>query len=178
MLKCSDCGNEKVADDFPVDRSKKSGHRSCCKVCAAKRTEKWRAALSPAQIEAQRLKNVVRLRKRYYANIDESRRIGRERSQAKGFHGRKHHNLRMRFGLTLAQYNEKLKAQSGVCAICGKAETSTQFGRPRMLAVDHDHATDVIRDLLCVCCNTGIGAFREDESLLYAAIVYLLRHRA
>jgi len=46
-------------------------------------------------------------------------------------------------------------------------------GRPRMLAVDHNHVTGQIRSLLCMSCNQGLGNFQEDLQRLKKAVSYL-----
>lgn len=85
-----------------------------------------------------------------------------------------HINRLARFGLTPEQYQEMLDAQDGVCAICAKPERSTdKKGRIKALAVDHDHATDVIRGLLCANCNKGIGNLGDDVDTLISAAAYL-----
>ena len=55
--------------------------------------------------------------------------------------------LRRKYGLTLAQYNRMLKAQGGVCKLCGRPPQKLA------LAVDHDHKTKRVRGLLCFTCN-------------------------
>lgn len=80
------------------------------------------------------------------------------------------------FGITLAEYNEMLDAQGGVCAICGKPETATRNGKVKNLAVDHHHGTGQNRALLCVNCNLMIGRAFEDVSILRKAIDYLKTH--
>ena len=48
---------------------------------------------------------------------------------------------------------EKLNArQGGSCALCGDADL-----RECPLVVDHDHATDLVRGLLCRGCNRLVG---------------------
>jgi hypothetical protein len=66
------------------------------------------------------------------------------------------------------------EAQSGRCAICG---TINPGQKHKNFAVDHDHISGAIRGLLCKYCNTGLGAFRDSEKLLSAAINYLLKYR-
>ncbi len=64
-----------------------------------------------------------------------------------------------------------LRNQGGVCAICGrKPETGP-------LEVDHDHATDRNRGLLCGKCNRAIGLFDDDIARMQSAIDYIKRHR-
>jgi Recombination endonuclease VII len=78
--------------------------------------------------------------------------------------------LKHRYGITQAQYLQRLDAQGGVCAICSEA-----CATGRNLAVDHDHATGVIRGLLCQACNTAIGKLRDSPSLIHKAAAYLLK---
>lgn len=84
--------------------------------------------------------------------------------------------LRTKFGITLAEYGELLLKQNGACAICKRAETDTRNGKVKALAVDHDHETGVVRALLCVACNTGLGKFRDDPDLLIEASNYIKHH--
>jgi hypothetical protein len=81
-----------------------------------------------------------------------------------------------KFDLTPGQYAEMLDAQGGVCAICGKAETSTWRGTVRSLAVDHSHETGDNRLLLCANCNMALGLFGDDPNRLLAAAAYLIQH--
>lgn len=71
-----------------------------------------------------------------------------------------------RYGLACVEYNQKLKDQGGVCAICGKPDR-------RRLSVDHDHDTGAVRGLLCSRCNSGIGFMDDDLTRLRAAVRYL-----
>ena len=77
-------------------------------------------------------------------------------------------NLR-RYGLTPEQYENLLDAQGGGCRICGKAAEKNG----RVLAVDHDHDTGVVRSLLCDNCNTALGQLEEDPKRFRAAVAYL-----
>lgn len=67
--------------------------------------------------------------------------------------------------------NALLEKQNYSCAICGKSEKDNG----QRLAIDHNHATHQVRALLCRYCNTGLGAFKDDEQLLSKAIEYLKR---
>jgi hypothetical protein len=82
------------------------------------------------------------------------------------------------YGLSRDEYAAILWAQGGVCAICRRPETArTKDGRPRPLAVDHDHKTGVIRGLLCTSCNTLLGKKRDEVGFFQRAAVYLMRGR-
>lgn len=72
-------------------------------------------------------------------------------------------NLR-KMGLTVEQYEERLEAQGGVCAIC-KQPPPTE----KRLCVDHDHnccpgvgsCGACVRGLLCDTCNTRLAWFEK-----------------
>jgi hypothetical protein len=80
----------------------------------------------------------------------------------------RHNELTRKFGITLEQYDELLRAQGGFCAICGETNCDS-----RALAVDHDHKTGKVRGLLCGNCNRGIGNLRDNQAILQRAIEYL-----
>lgn len=90
----------------------------------------------------------------------------------------KDRELRNSFGIRIADYQAMHAAQGGVCAICRKPETATRGGKVKALAVDHDHRTGALRGLLCAHCNTAIGKFGDDPSILRSAIRYLETHAA
>lgn len=91
--------------------------------------------------------------------------------------GVRDYDLKLRYGITLSQYAKMYDDQGGVCAICKQPEKDVDGkGRVKALAVDHDHVTGKVRALLCHSCNTGLGKFRDDTSLLALAIAYLAKH--
>lgn len=80
-------------------------------------------------------------------------------------------NLKRMFGMSIEEYDKKLAQQNGVCAICGGTCVSG-----KRLAVDHNHTTGKIRDLLCGNCNGGLGKFKENPDIMLKAIEYLRKH--
>ena len=85
----------------------------------------------------------------------------------------RHRNLLAKYGMTLDDYNRMLAAQNGVCAICHLPPSGNRNSRTIHLAVDHCHTSGKIRKLLCSHCNAGVGGFKDDPTLLRAAIAYL-----
>ncbi len=81
-------------------------------------------------------------------------------------------------GVDAARYQEMLREQNGVCAICHQPETRRDglSGKLKDLAVDHCHKTGKIRALLCSSCNTALGLFNDDVELLAKARGYVLCH--
>lgn len=76
------------------------------------------------------------------------------------------------YGMSLAEYREKLADQRGLCAICQEEQRSTPK-RVTRLAIDHDHETGENRDLLCNGCNRLLGFSDDRIDILEAAIKYL-----
>jgi hypothetical protein len=85
-------------------------------------------------------------------------------------HKRSHH-LRKKFGITIDEQDAILTAQGGRCAIC-----RMELLDSKTLHVDHDHATNRIRGVLCIRCNVGLGSFKDNPDLLIAASDYLRSH--
>lgn len=80
--------------------------------------------------------------------------------------------LRREFGVTLEWYNNTLDKQNKCCIICGR--TPEQNGK--RLAVDHNHTTSQVRDLLCNNCNVCIGFIEKNKIDTNKLEWYLKRH--
>lgn len=76
------------------------------------------------------------------------------------------HNRFAKYGLTKEVFDSMCEAQDNSCAIC---KTMPDRG----LVIDHDHATGLVRGLLCDWCNTALGLLKDDIALLQSAIGYL-----
>lgn len=87
------------------------------------------------------------------------------------------YNLKRSFGLNPEQYNEMLRDQKGVCAICKNPETTVRQNKVQSLSIDHDHLTGKIRGLLCNNCNRALGKFGDNINILKNAVRYLERHK-
>jgi hypothetical protein len=80
-------------------------------------------------------------------------------------------HLKRAYGLSVSEYEEMLRKQNGVCAICGGSNGE------KPLHVDHDHKTGKVRKLLCGACNKALGMVRDNESILLKMVKYLLGFR-
>jgi hypothetical protein len=64
--------------------------------------------------------------------------------------------------------------QGFVCAICKRPERiSTRNGATQALSVDHCHASNKVRGLLCHQCNVGLAKFEDSIETLESASLYL-----
>jgi hypothetical protein len=77
------------------------------------------------------------------------------------------------YGISLEEYNQILRQQKEVCAICGKPNPSNYI--QKRLYVDHDHKTGKVRGLLCCYCNWMLGHLREDIEVAKKAIEYITK---
>jgi len=76
--------------------------------------------------------------------------------------------LRTKFGISVKQYHNMIKAQNNTCPIC-KNQLAPGTGNP----VDHDHKTGKIREILCPDCNATLGYFNDDIPSMQRTIEYL-----
>lgn len=141
---CNRCSVLKPYEEFYKDKNHSTGRYSFCKTCKNARTGEWR----------------VEKREIYNASM---------RAYNKKHHRRIHY--KRSYGITPEQYNEMLKAQNGVCAICKKPAASLGVGK-RPFVVDHCHHTDRIRGILCYGCNRAI-VIMENPELYRIALAYL-----
>lgn len=80
--------------------------------------------------------------------------------------GARRRHVEVTYGLTAEQHDLLLHGQEGLCGIC-------RSPRPYNLAVDHDHATGLVRGLLCKRCNKLLRDVRDDTRVLHNAAAYL-----
>ena len=73
------------------------------------------------------------------------------------------YQIKYLYGISIEEYNILEKK----CGICGQEDN---------LHIDHDHATSIVRGLLCGKCNKAIGLLLEDSEIVLKAFKYLERH--
>jgi hypothetical protein len=142
--KCGKCQQVKPLLEFHVDKSRKLGVTSYCKVC-----------------------KLDYRRKQYAENKPRDRDYFKEYYR-KNPRKAKEYSLKM-YGLTLKDFDSMRDKQKHCCAICQTHESDLR----RKLFVDHCHATGKVRGLLCQSCNTMIGNAKDSVLVLQAGIKYL-----
>lgn len=158
MRICIKCHAEKQDDEF----SKGSGNT--CKCCVREYQRKYKK--TPKGAAAQRRYQKTEKVKAYLREY----KI-KNREKLKKYH--KNRYLLREYGIGLDDYNRMHYNQGGSCAICGRHESMFS----KVLAVDHDHTTGAIRELLCTGCNQALGLFGENTESMTRAIQYLEKHR-
>ena len=172
MKTCPRCKVQKEDSDFGKNRSSRSGLDTYCKVCRYEQNTLYRS---------ENFAKVSDYRKNYYKEHVEIEKA-RMKEYAKGVKRRftapenrkkLEDTLGKRFNIPSGHYKEMLDQQDGVCAICQSKNKNGDY-----LAVDHDHSTGKLRELLCRQCNMTLGLVYEDTSILASMIKYLERHRS
>jgi hypothetical protein len=109
--------------------------------------------------------------KKYY-EINKEKEIERKKEWRKS-HAKsvRKYYLRIKYDITLDDYEEMLISQNNSCKICGSISPNRK--NVKYFHIDHDHKTGEIRGLLCHECNTGIGKLKDDPTLLRKAASYL-----
>jgi hypothetical protein len=162
---------------IPRLRSCRSRHKlSVARVSRAAYAKEYRQChpLTLAQARAARKRAKRSYRRNRKSILARARAWNLAHPDAKNRHGRAH-ALRSQYDLEPEDYERLLSMQHGLCAICGKGETciNPRTDKARRLAVDHVRGTKNVRGLLCFRCNSGIGSFGHEPSVLSKAIVYL-----
>jgi len=111
-----------------------------------------------AEWAAKNKKKTQKYKKRYIMNHKDRHRSSK---------------LKCKYGITLEEYNQMLKKQNGVCAICKQSETIQNQYKCCNLVVDHDHETKTVRKLLCRRCNSVLGLVGENLEIILAMANYL-----
>jgi len=145
---CLDCRIAKPLSEYHRHNATKDRHQVICKPCMSARNRIWKTR-NPEKLAAYE-----RNRPRKPAAV------------------RRDEQLRREYGIDLARYDELVKQQRGLCAICQEAPMPVP-GKEIALYVDHCHTTNKVRGLLCQNCNFAIGHMKDDVARLRAAIAYL-----
>jgi hypothetical protein len=113
-------------------------------------------------------------RKAYYAKNRESSIAATKQWQKENHDKNKATKLHYRYGVTPESYDSMYVEQLGRCSVCRDVLPYQGKG----CHIDHDHVSGIVRALLCLGCNVGIGHFRERPELMRAAASYIEAHAA
>lgn len=81
--------------------------------------------------------------------------------------------IKHRYGLTKESFGTKLKKQDSKCTLCG-----THLKDTSKTVVDHDHNTNIVRDILCQGCNVRLGHFEKTlRKSFWRLVRYIIKHR-
>lgn len=159
MKRCSKCDELRPLDQYYAAPGCRDGLRGDCKACFSARAKARYAEKSDeikAYVKRWQQENAE------YVNAYRRKRNATRRKEIREGH------LRRTFGITLDDYDEMLDAQGGACAICRRPPAEG-----KSLHVDHDHATGVVRGLLCFTCNGALGMLSENEDTIACALAYV-----
>lgn len=81
---------------------------------------------------------------------------------------RKDYQLRVTYGITLAEFLAMYEAQGSACALCRKPVPVE-----RNRHVDHCHDSGRIRGILCFDCNKGLGLLGDSPESIRRALDYV-----
>lgn len=147
---------------------------AACQYCSRKFSHVLRKRLRTVCDECnRRLSGQARARwaKEHPERVAEIKKRSREKNPPDQSSGRFR-----KYGVTREWHDKQLARQDGKCAnkACGRSEPG---GRHGAWHIDHDHATGVVRGLLCNGCNIAIGFTRDDVDVLTGLAAYLKQHR-
>jgi hypothetical protein len=190
---CSQCTENKPLSEFGRDCTTRSGRYSSCKVCKkiASKTYKRDPIKAKAWRDASYVRNkdtINTARKNRYATDPEYRAhtiakvMEYHWENAKEIYARRRKEVSKRrarrlakYGLTEADYFRMLAEQGGCCKTCGAPKNGMgKYGEPRDFDVDHCHARNVVRGLLCNQCNQAIGLMNDDAKRSQRITNYLV----
>lgn len=146
FIQCNSCLIQKEINDFYNSKKLKEGGSVRCKDCDKKHSKKYYLKTNQEQI----------YRSKKYRGLTPD--AGRKAK------------FKYKYGITIEDYNLMLKKQDFKCAICFEGRSDK-----RMLDVDHNHKTGVVRGLLCRSCNLAIGQLKDSVEILKNAVLYLDR---
>jgi Recombination endonuclease VII len=145
---CPKCHTEKPIEEFAKERRRPDGRACRCRPCARlARQEEYRRNLPKYKLRLSSCAPVDKLRNRKY-------------------------KLWHKYRITPEDFDRILADQGNKCAICG---TSNPRGKHGSFNVDHDHATGVVRGILCNTCNGSLGVFGDNIDGIMKVLEYLKR---
>ncbi len=152
---CTKCKKWKPWKSFSRNKNGCKGYDPTCKTCHCAYSADWWVHTHYWQ------KHRVHIQQRKKATYDSSK--------VKADH------LQRRYGISHKDFSALCRKQKHRCAICGTRIQNKACSREKAAVVDHDHATNAVRGLLCNRCNIGLGCFHDNAVQLRKAASYVCK---
>lgn len=188
MKTCRDCDERKPLEAFPLASERVAGRASYCRECVRVRSRASYRRRRQAAGRSVREPRIVPDGKKWCSDCRQVKALEefcRNKNHPTGratcckvchnarcrevrdrlYGGGREYHLRARYGIGQAQVDKMLAEQGGLCLGCEK---------PGPEHVDHDHATGVVRGMLCFNCNQVLGNVRDNREVLDRLDRYLL----
>ncbi|WAL94491.1 endonuclease VII domain-containing protein [Streptomyces sp. Je 1-369] len=170
--KCSRCKRTRERAAFASNKSMRGGLQAYCKECAAeyykeRQEAKGRAVRVKVSVPHGHKRcpqcTEVKPHAEWEPNPTSSDgyssycKICRAERNQRSYFKRK-------YGITMAERDELVLSQAGVCCICLAAPA---------VHVDHCHDTGRVRGVLCFSCNAALGQFKDRPDSIRRAAAYV-----
>lgn len=146
--KCTKCGREKLPNCFSVDRQKKSGRYSRCKVCVRN---------NPKHVGAKKKETCTR--RRDTRPFEHAAYIANRRAKKEGLSD----------VITEKEWEEKARSKTLICHMCDK-QTTLERGKDTTCSLDHvlplsRGGRNLIENIepACVSCNRSRSNMTMEE---------------
>ncbi|MCM2429404.1 endonuclease VII domain-containing protein [Streptomyces sp. RKAG337] len=170
--KCSRCKRMLPRDAFASNTSMPDGLQAYCRECSAEyyrqRQEakglsvRQKVAVPPGHKRCPRCTE-IKPHAQWSRNSGAFDGLATYCKACRAVEGRARHLMRQ-YGITVAERDELIASQAGMCPICLAASAEH---------VDHCHETGRVRGVLCFNCNSALGKLRDEPDALRRAVAYL-----
>ena len=174
MKQCTKCKKTKLINEFAKNKSNASGIHSWCKNCMSDKVLEYRGGRKLKKIEKNETHKECRSCGLINIFIESKNCYCDECMSQKNYEK----NIKLRFNISMEDYNNMLLKQNGTCAIC------KEVSNDRRLSVDHDHnccsgqytCGKCIRSLICHRCNLVLGQVNDNIYILKSMFEYLQKN--
>lgn len=165
VKECKTCKELLPFSSFYKDKSKEKLYHEC-KKCWCAKCKNYR---ENNPLSDNRKKERSQEWKLWISNNKEERKMSVNEWRKRNPKRYKDSFLKRKYSITTDMYNEILNSQNNSCAICKIHESNLNYP----MFIDHCHSTGRFRGLLCRNCNSGIGYFKDNISVIENSISYL-----
>lgn len=79
-------------------------------------------------------------------------------------------HIKTKYKISGKTFYKMLKDQLNCCLICENDIDENSA------CIDHCHSSGIVRGLLCINCNFGIGHFKHNEEIVFRGVEYLRKY--